>query len=92
MLIVAMGWPHVLLRVSVLLCRVARRTERPTFVPAADDADPHVWVIHYNYLITGLIYIYFLYHAFRDEIFVYLQTRHDIERARGRARWPEWAH
>jgi hypothetical protein len=34
-----------------------------------------IWIVHYNYAITGLIYLYFLYHAFRDEIFVFLQTR-----------------
>ncbi len=34
-----------------------------------------ICIIHYRYSITGLIYLYFLFHLFRDEIFVYLQTR-----------------
>jgi hypothetical protein len=34
-----------------------------------------ICVVHYRYSITGLIYLYFLFHLFRDEIFVYLQTR-----------------
>src|SRR2546422_6450084 len=34
-----------------------------------------IWIIHYNFAITGLIYLYFLYHAFRDELTVYVQTR-----------------
>jgi hypothetical protein len=29
-----------------------------------------IWTVHYLYDIAALIYIYFLYHAFRDDIFV----------------------
>jgi hypothetical protein len=76
MLIVAMGWPHVLLGFSFFFGRVLRgeRDSRPTFLLLA-LATIAICAIHYRYSITGLIYLYFLFHLFRDEIFVYLQTR-----------------
>src|SRR5882762_8141924 len=76
MLIVAMGWPHVLLGFSFFFGRVLRgeRDSRPTFLLLA-LATITICAIHYRYSITGLIYLYFLFHLFRDEIFVYLQTR-----------------
>jgi hypothetical protein len=76
MLIVAMGWPHVLLGFSFFFGRVLRgeKDSRPTFL-LLTLATMAIWAIHYRYAITGLIYLYFLFHLFRDEIFVYLQTR-----------------
>jgi len=76
MLIVAMGWPHVLLGFSFFFGRVLRgeRDSRTTLFLLA-LATLAICVIHYHYNITGLIYLYFLFHLFRDEIFVYLQTR-----------------
>jgi len=76
MLIVAMGWPHVLLGFSFFFGRVLRgeRDSRTTLLLLA-LATLAICVIHYRYSITGLIYLYFLFHLFRDEIFVYLQTR-----------------
>src|SRR2546425_8358304 len=76
MLIVTMGWPHVLLGFVFYFGRVKRgeAKARSAFVLLA-LLTLAIWIIHYNYAITGLIYLYFLYHAFRDEIFVYLQTR-----------------
>jgi len=76
MLIVALGWPHVLLGFAFFLGRVLRgeKDSRPTFLILA-TATAMLWAIHYRYAITGLIYLYFLFHLFRDEIFVYLQTR-----------------
>ncbi len=76
MLIVAMGWPHVLLGFSFFFGRVLRgeRDSRATFLLLA-VATITICAIHYRYAITGLIYLYFLFHLFRDEIFVYLQTR-----------------
>jgi hypothetical protein len=76
MLIVAMGWPHVLLGFSFFFGRVLRgeRDSRTTFLLLA-LATLAICAIHYRYSITGLIYLYFLFHLFRDEIFVYLQTR-----------------
>src|SRR4030095_14347907 len=76
MLIVAMGWPHVLFGFAFFFGRVLRgeHDSRLTFLLLA-VATISIWVIHYHYSITGLIYLYFLFHLFRDEIFVYLQTR-----------------
>ncbi len=76
MLIVTMGWPHVILGFLFYFGRVMRgeANARSAFVLLA-LLTLTFWTIHYSYAITGLIYLYFLYHAFRDEIFVYLQTR-----------------
>ena len=76
MLIVALGWPHVLLGFSFFFGRVLRgeQDSRTTLLLLA-LATVAICVIHYRYNITGLIYLYFLFHLFRDEIFVYLQTR-----------------
>ena len=76
MLIVTMGWPHVILGFAFYFGRVMRGEARmrTAFVMLA-LLTLVIWIVHYNYAITGLIYLYFLYHAFRDEIFVFLQTR-----------------
>ncbi|MEK6281828.1 MAG: hypothetical protein AABN95_15855 [Acidobacteriota bacterium] len=76
MLIVAMGWPHVILGFVFYFGRVIRgeAEARPSFLILA-LLTLTIWLVHFNYAITGLIYLYFLYHAFRDEIFVFLQTR-----------------
>ena len=76
MLIVAMGWPHVLLGFIFFLGKVARgekgaraRCVWLTLVTLG------WWAAHYTWGVAALIYVYFLYHAFRDEVFVYLTTR-----------------
>jgi len=76
MLIVTMGWPHVILGFVFYLGRVVRgeANAREGFFMLA-LLTLAIWIIHYNFAITGLIYLYFLYHAFRDELTVYLQTR-----------------
>ena len=76
MLIVAMGWPHVMLGFAFFFGRVLRgeQDSRLTFLLLA-LVTATICAIHYGYSITGLIYLYFLFHLFRDEIFVYLQTR-----------------
>jgi hypothetical protein len=76
MLIVAMGWPHVLLGFAFFFGRVLRgeKDSRLTFLFLA-FVTATICAVHYGYSITGLIYLYFLFHLFRDEIFVYLQTR-----------------
>jgi hypothetical protein len=76
MLIVAMGWPHVLLGFSFFLGKVLRGESHSGHVFALLALlTLAICAIHYQYSITGLIYLYFLFHLFRDEIFVYLQTR-----------------
>ena len=76
MLIVAMGWPHVLLGFVFFLGRVLRNEAgartRGAILTAATLA---WWGAHYAWGVAALIYVYFLYHAFRDEVFVYLTTR-----------------
>jgi hypothetical protein len=76
MLIVTMGWPHVILGFVFYFGKVMRgeAKARGAFVLLALFTLA-IWIVHYNYAITGLIYLYFLYHAFRDEITVYFQTR-----------------
>lgn len=76
MAIVAMGWPHVLLGFAFFFGKVLRgeKDSRLTFLLLA-LVTATICAIHYRYSITGLIYLYFLFHLFRDEIFVYLQTR-----------------
>src|SRR6266568_3933217 len=76
MLIVTMGWPHVILGFVFYFGRVMRGEAKggSAFLMLA-LLTLTLWIIHFNFAITGLIYLYFLYHAFRDEIFVYLQTR-----------------
>jgi hypothetical protein len=76
MLIVAMGWPHVLLGFAFYFGRVLRGEANAglSFL-LLSILTVTFWIIHYKYAITGLIYLFFLYHAFRDEVFVYLQTR-----------------
>lgn len=76
MLIVTMGWPHVILGFVFYLGRVLRgeRNSRTSFLILV-GVTIVLWTIHYQYQITGLIYLYFLFHLFRDEIFVYVQTR-----------------
>lgn len=76
MLIVTMGWPHVILGFLFYFGRVLRgEANARFFFLLLALLTLAIWAVHYNYAITGLIYLYFLYHAFRDEIFVYLQTR-----------------
>ena len=76
MLIVTMGWPHVILGFAFYFGRVMRgEANARTSLVFLLFLTLALWVIHYNYAVTGLIYLYFLYHAFRDEIFVFLQTR-----------------
>jgi hypothetical protein len=76
MVIVTMGWPHVILGFVFFFGKVLRgeANMRRAFAMLG-LLTLAIWIVHFNYAITGLIYLYFLYHAFRDEIFVFLQTR-----------------
>ena len=76
MLIVAMGWPHVLLGFVFFLGRVVRgETGARARFAVLSLATLVWWGAHYAWGVAALIYVYFLYHAFRDEVFVYLTTR-----------------
>lgn len=75
-LIVTMGWAHVLLGFVFFFGKVLRGQEgarKLCFVLSL--ATLAWWFFHYNYDVTFLIFVYFLYHAFRDEVFIYLTTR-----------------
>src|SRR6267142_221731 len=58
MLIVAMGWPHVLLGFAFFFGRVLRgeKDSRLTFLLLA-SVTATICAIHYHYSITGLIYL-----------------------------------
>jgi hypothetical protein len=76
MAIVTMGWPHVILGFVFFFGKVLRgESNMRRALAMLGLLTLAIWIVHYNYTITGLIYLYFLYHAFRDEIFVFLQTR-----------------
>jgi len=76
MLVVSMGWPHILLGFFFYFGKVLRGGERArtTFV-LLTLATFALWLTHYTFTITGFISIYFTYHVFRDEVFIYFQTR-----------------
>jgi hypothetical protein len=76
MLIVAMGWPHVILGFIFYFGKVARGEKGARLACMwLVILTLLLWAAHYAFALTGLIYVYFLYHAFRDEIAIYLQTR-----------------
>jgi len=76
MLMLGMGWPHVILGFVFYFGGVLRGDLR---VRAAFGilvlATLAIWTTHYFFDIAALIYIYFLYHAFRDDILVSLWRR-----------------
>jgi hypothetical protein len=75
-LIVAMGWPHIILGFLFYFGKVLRGfgSARSSFLALA-LLTLLLWGAHYAYTITGFISIYFTYHVFRDEVFIYFQTR-----------------
>ncbi|HEX8137428.1 MAG TPA: hypothetical protein VF544_07545 [Pyrinomonadaceae bacterium] len=83
-LIVAMGWPHIILGFLFYFGKVLRGEwhARSSFLMLA-LLTLMLWGAHYAYTITGFISIYFTYHVFRDEVFIYFQTRarHRLKRA-----------
>ncbi|MDT5062687.1 MAG: hypothetical protein QOH63_3146 [Acidobacteriota bacterium] len=76
MLIVAMGWPHIILGFLFYFGKVLRGEwhARSTFLLLL-LLTLALWTAHYTYTITGFISIYFTYHVFRDEVFIYFQRR-----------------
>lgn len=75
MLIVAMGWPHVILGFLFYFGKVLRGEQgaQGSFL-ILFALTILFWTLHYFFALTALIYLYFLYHAFRDEIAIYLNT------------------
>src|SRR3982750_169488 len=70
MLVVAMGWPHVLLGLAFNLNRLGRadRKARLFFCGLLLIAIA-MCIGHSLVSITSFIYLYFVFHAFRDEIY-----------------------
>src|SRR5258707_2917281 len=69
MLIVMMGWPHIILGFLFNFGKVLRGETRARFSFGFLALLTLVlWTLHYSYMITGFISIYFTYHVFRDEV------------------------
>lgn len=70
MLPVALGWPHIILG-FVFYCGKIIRNERPfrSLFMLLALLTAAIWWIHHHFDITRLIYLFFFYHAFTDEIF-----------------------
>src|SRR6185503_1370649 len=62
MVIVTMGWPHVILGFIFFFGKVVRgeANMRRAFAMLG-VLTLAIWIVHYNFAITGLIYLYFLY-------------------------------
>ena len=75
MLIVGMGWAHVVLGFIFFFGRVVKGQAgaRKAFAFLLVSTGV-LWAMHFAIDITFAIYAYFLFHAFRDEIFIYFQT------------------
>jgi hypothetical protein len=71
MLMLGLGWPHVILGFVFYFGAIVRGNVRTriAFVMLV-LLTLAIWTVHYVYDIAALIYIYFLYHAFRDDILV----------------------
>jgi hypothetical protein len=76
LVVVAMGWPHVFLGLIFNVNRLATSDLRYRMIfLGLVGVTLAVAVIHSIWPITTLIYLYFVFHAFRDEIFIYHQRR-----------------
>jgi hypothetical protein len=75
MLIVGMGWAHILLGFGFMFGRVLRDepNARSSFA-VLSAATLGIALLHYSVGITFFIYLYFFFHAFRDEVMMYFQT------------------
>jgi len=71
MLMLGLGWPHVILGFVFYFGAIVRGNARTriAFVMLV-LLTLAIWTVHYVYDIAALIYVYFLYHAFRDDILV----------------------
>jgi hypothetical protein len=70
MLPVGLGWPHIILGFLFYAGKIARGEPRYRATALVLLLlTIAIWAAHYNYNITRLIYLFFFYHAFKDEIF-----------------------
>jgi len=72
--VVGLGWPHVILGFLFYFNKVLKneRSQRSAFLWLM-VLTVAIGAVHYHRPITSLIYLYFSYHAFRDEIFMYFK-------------------
>jgi hypothetical protein len=74
-LVVALGWPHLLLAFFFGMGRIFRRDGRTiVFSCLLGLATVLIATLYFYYAITDLIAFYFLFHITRDEVFIFEQT------------------
>lgn len=76
MLPVGLGWPHIILGFVFYAGKVVRG--QPRYRSAALVLGLFtlaIWAGHYHLNLTRLIYLFFFYHAFKDEVFISSLTR-----------------
>lgn len=84
LLVVGLGWPHVILGLLFSLSKVIRNEgqQRKHFFSLL-ALSMAIGVFHTFSPITTLIYVYFVFHAFRDEILLFHQRRTGYKYAGG---------
>src|SRR5258708_10507892 len=76
LVVVAMGWPHVFLGLIFNVNRLTSSDVRYRLIfLGLIGVTLAIALVHAIWPITTLIYLYFVFHAFRDEIFIYHQRR-----------------
>jgi hypothetical protein len=76
LLVVAMGWPHVLLGLAFNLKRLGLADRKAhLFFGGLLLITITIGIAHSLISLTSMIYLYFVIHAFRDEIYIYHQRR-----------------
>lgn len=76
LVVVAMGWPHVFLGLIFNVNRLSGSDVRYRRIFLGLIAlTVGIGLYHSIWPITTVIYLYFVFHAFRDEIFIYHQRR-----------------
>ena len=76
MLVVAMGWPHVFLGFIFYFNKVIKgQVPHRAYFWILISLTLLICLVHAFTPLTTLIYTYFVFHAFRDEIFIYHQRR-----------------
>ena len=84
LLVVAIGWPHVLLGLAFNLNKISGSELRfRAWFGVLLLVTLAIGFAHSLVPITTLIYLYFVFHAFRDEVFIYHERR-STHRFRGR--------
>jgi hypothetical protein len=76
LIVVGLGWPHVILGLLFYINRVVRNEgKQRLYFGGLLALTAAIGLVHSIVTITTLIYLYFVFHAFRDEIFIALQRQ-----------------